>query len=196
MDERLPLIHVTISDMQANANVVSAGAAASAGWVDGSSSGRSSRALSTFIRDNFFISPKRRGSVANTSIRRQRGARTGSLSGGCRDRGAWARPALRDRVHHYLHLLRGGGASDRVLGSRSSLRRPLRRDRVRRHELRRRSVSRIGPRPTPATPVWVSGLLVHMFLIGVPSTLRRVGRSVGEPRLTVRPSGWPDRADD
>lgn len=31
--------------------------------------------------------------------------------------------------------------------------------------------SRIGPRPTPATPVWVSGLLVHMFLIGVPIAL-------------------------
>jgi uncharacterized membrane protein YagU involved in acid resistance len=29
-------------------------------------------------------------------------------------------------------------------------------------------MSRIGPRPTPPTPTWVSGLLVHMFLIGVP----------------------------
>lgn len=31
--------------------------------------------------------------------------------------------------------------------------------------------SRIGPRPTPATPVWVTGLLVHMFLIGIPIAL-------------------------
>jgi len=29
-------------------------------------------------------------------------------------------------------------------------------------------LSRIGPRPTPPTPVWVTGVLVHMFLIGVP----------------------------
>ena len=29
-------------------------------------------------------------------------------------------------------------------------------------------LSRIGPRPTPATVVWLSGLLVHMFLIGLP----------------------------
>jgi len=32
-------------------------------------------------------------------------------------------------------------------------------------------LSRIGPRPTPPAPVWVSGLLVHMFLIGVPMAL-------------------------
>jgi hypothetical protein len=31
--------------------------------------------------------------------------------------------------------------------------------------------SRIGPRATPATPVWVTGVLVHMFLIGVPIAL-------------------------
>jgi hypothetical protein len=29
-------------------------------------------------------------------------------------------------------------------------------------------LSRIGPRPTPPTLTWVTGLLVHMFLIGVP----------------------------
>jgi hypothetical protein len=29
-------------------------------------------------------------------------------------------------------------------------------------------LSRIGPRPTPPTPIWVTGVLVHMFLIGVP----------------------------
>ena len=32
-------------------------------------------------------------------------------------------------------------------------------------------LSRIGPRPTPAAVVWISGLLVHMFLIGVPIAL-------------------------
>lgn len=32
-------------------------------------------------------------------------------------------------------------------------------------------LSRIGPRPTPATVVWVTGVLVHMFLIGVPIAL-------------------------
>ena len=29
-------------------------------------------------------------------------------------------------------------------------------------------LSRIGPRPTPPTAIWVTGVLVHMFLIGVP----------------------------
>lgn len=29
-------------------------------------------------------------------------------------------------------------------------------------------LSRIGPRPTPPTDVWATGLLVHMLLIGVP----------------------------
>jgi hypothetical protein len=29
-------------------------------------------------------------------------------------------------------------------------------------------LSRIGPRPTPPTATWVTGVLVHMFLIGVP----------------------------
>lgn len=32
-------------------------------------------------------------------------------------------------------------------------------------------LSRIGPRPTPATPTWVTGVLVHMFFIGVPIAL-------------------------
>jgi hypothetical protein len=32
-------------------------------------------------------------------------------------------------------------------------------------------LSRIGPRPTPASVVWVSGFVVHMFLIGVPIAL-------------------------
>jgi uncharacterized membrane protein YagU involved in acid resistance len=32
-------------------------------------------------------------------------------------------------------------------------------------------LSRIGPRPAPPTAVWVSGVLVHMFLIGVPIAL-------------------------
>ena len=32
-------------------------------------------------------------------------------------------------------------------------------------------LSRIGPRPTPPTPIWVTGVLVHMFLIGVPIAL-------------------------
>jgi hypothetical protein len=32
-------------------------------------------------------------------------------------------------------------------------------------------LSRIGPRPTPPTVVWVTGVLVHMFLIGVPIAL-------------------------
>lgn len=32
-------------------------------------------------------------------------------------------------------------------------------------------LSRIGPRPTPPTPTWVTGLLVHMFLIGLPIVL-------------------------
>ena len=32
-------------------------------------------------------------------------------------------------------------------------------------------LSAIGPRKTPATIVWVTGLLVHMFLIGVPIAL-------------------------
>ncbi|HEY7515730.1 MAG TPA: hypothetical protein VIC87_14685 [Vicinamibacteria bacterium] len=32
-------------------------------------------------------------------------------------------------------------------------------------------LSRIGPRPTPPAIVWVSGVLVHMFLIGVPIAL-------------------------
>jgi hypothetical protein len=32
-------------------------------------------------------------------------------------------------------------------------------------------LSAIGPRPTPPTPIWVTGLLVHMFLIGVPIAL-------------------------
>ena len=29
-------------------------------------------------------------------------------------------------------------------------------------------LSRIGPRPTPPTPTWVTGLIVHMFFIGMP----------------------------
>jgi hypothetical protein len=32
-------------------------------------------------------------------------------------------------------------------------------------------LSRIGPRPTPPAIVWVTGVLVHMFLIGVPIAL-------------------------
>jgi hypothetical protein len=32
-------------------------------------------------------------------------------------------------------------------------------------------LSRIGPRPTPPTPVWTTGVLVHMFLIGTPIVL-------------------------
>lgn len=32
-------------------------------------------------------------------------------------------------------------------------------------------LSKIGPRPTPPAPVWMTGLLVHMFLIGVPIVL-------------------------
>ena len=38
--------------------------------------------------------------------------------------------------------------------------------------------SRIGPRPTPPTPIWVTGVLVHMFLIGLPIALAaaRAGR--------------------
>ncbi|HEY9229924.1 MAG TPA: hypothetical protein VIP11_24950, partial [Gemmatimonadaceae bacterium] len=32
-------------------------------------------------------------------------------------------------------------------------------------------LSRIGARPTPATITWVTGLLVHMFLIGTPIVL-------------------------
>jgi hypothetical protein len=32
-------------------------------------------------------------------------------------------------------------------------------------------LSRIGPRPTPAPIVWTTGVLVHMFLIGVPIAL-------------------------
>jgi hypothetical protein len=32
-------------------------------------------------------------------------------------------------------------------------------------------LSRIGPRPAPAPAVWVSGLLVHMFLIGLPMVI-------------------------
>ena len=32
-------------------------------------------------------------------------------------------------------------------------------------------LSRIGPRPTPPTPIWVSGLIVHMCFIGVPIVL-------------------------
>ena len=42
-------------------------------------------------------------------------------------------------------------------------------------------LSRIGPRPTPPTPIWVTGLLVHMFFIGVPIALAaRRGFSVPE----------------
>jgi len=29
-------------------------------------------------------------------------------------------------------------------------------------------LSRIGPRPTPPAPIWMSGLFVHMFFIGLP----------------------------
>jgi hypothetical protein len=32
-------------------------------------------------------------------------------------------------------------------------------------------LSRIGPRPTPPAIVWTTGVLVHMFLIGVPIAL-------------------------
>jgi uncharacterized membrane protein YagU involved in acid resistance len=32
-------------------------------------------------------------------------------------------------------------------------------------------LSRIGPRPTPPAPIWVSGLIVHMCFIGVPIVL-------------------------
>ena len=32
-------------------------------------------------------------------------------------------------------------------------------------------LSRIGPRPTPPTPVWTTGVLVHVFLIGMPIAL-------------------------
>ena len=32
-------------------------------------------------------------------------------------------------------------------------------------------LSRIGPRPTPPTAIWVTGLIVHMFFIGVPIAL-------------------------
>jgi hypothetical protein len=32
-------------------------------------------------------------------------------------------------------------------------------------------LSRIGPRPTPATIVWTTGVLVHMFVIGLPIAL-------------------------
>ena len=32
-------------------------------------------------------------------------------------------------------------------------------------------LSRIGPRPAPAPAVWVSGLAVHMFLIGLPMVI-------------------------
>jgi hypothetical protein len=41
-------------------------------------------------------------------------------------------------------------------------------------------LSRIGPRPAPATATWVTGVLVHMFLIGVPIALaawRAFGRA-------------------
>lgn len=42
-------------------------------------------------------------------------------------------------------------------------------------------LSRIGPRPTPPTIVWVTGVLVHMFFIGVPIALaaRRAFLPVG-----------------
>lgn len=32
-------------------------------------------------------------------------------------------------------------------------------------------LSRIGPRPTPPTPIWATGVLVHMFFIGLPIVL-------------------------
>jgi hypothetical protein len=41
-------------------------------------------------------------------------------------------------------------------------------------------LSRIGPRPAPAALVWTTGLLVHMFLIGVPIAVaakKALGRS-------------------
>ena len=41
-------------------------------------------------------------------------------------------------------------------------------------------LSRIGPRPTPPTPIWVTGLLVHMFFIGVPIVLA-ARRAFGPP---------------
>ena len=42
-------------------------------------------------------------------------------------------------------------------------------------------LSRIGPRPTPPTPTWVTGLLVHMFLIGLPIVLA-ARRAFGPPK--------------
>jgi len=42
-------------------------------------------------------------------------------------------------------------------------------------------LSAIGPRKTPATLTWVTGLLVHMFLIGVPISVA-ARRAFGEGR--------------
>ena len=41
-------------------------------------------------------------------------------------------------------------------------------------------MSRIGPRPTPATITWTTGLLVHMFCIGVPIALA-ARRAITQP---------------
>jgi hypothetical protein len=44
-------------------------------------------------------------------------------------------------------------------------------------------LSAIGPRPLPPTPVWVTGVLVHMFFIGVPIAL--AARSAFVPATTA-----------
>jgi hypothetical protein len=51
-------------------------------------------------------------------------------------------------------------------------------------------LSRIGPRPTPPTIVWTTGVLVHMFLIGVPIALaaRRAFPSGSPERTAVGPT--------
>jgi hypothetical protein len=49
-------------------------------------------------------------------------------------------------------------------------------------------LSRIGPRPTPPIPIWVTGVLVHMFLIAVPIVLaagRAFRRSAASLRVPV-----------
>jgi hypothetical protein len=46
-------------------------------------------------------------------------------------------------------------------------------------------LSRIGPRPTPALPVWASGVLVHMFLIGVPIALAARAAFAGQGDTTA-----------
>lgn len=43
-------------------------------------------------------------------------------------------------------------------------------------------LSKIGPRPAPATIVWVTGVLVHMFLIGTPIALAARGAVVAPAR--------------